>query len=385
MSLKIVQNDFLKKISLKNTRLYLMKHLILVEEANQYAKLSEFNKAISTYEEAISIQPGYVEAYYNLGNLYHQMGELDKAVRNFKKVVALDPDYSKVHPNKTLLVIYFFSKGEINNALETLQTWIKSNPDDALLFNMMGGCYLSLREFKMSIQSYEKALELKPDYAIPQHMINSLKGHTSKSPPKEYVKNLFDDYAERFNDSLVQGLQYKLPFVIKDLIQNISSKSKFAKTIDLGCGTGLSGNGLSEISEHLSGIDISENMISKADELDVYDNLYTGDIVEVLNAVQENFDLFVALDVLIYVGDVESIFKTVHKYSNPESIFVFSTEIQEESGYSLLSSSRYSHSDSYIMNQASGKFVLIKSKDTVLRKEGNNLIHGKIYFFKPYS
>ena len=382
MSLKIVQNDFLKKISLKNTRLYLMKHLILVEEANQYAKLSEFNKAISSYEEAISIQPGYVEAYYNLGNLYHQMGELDKAVRNFKKVVALDPDYSKVHPNKTLLVIYFFSKGEINNALETLQEWIKSNPDDALLFNMMGGCYLSLREFKMSIQSYEKALELKPDYAIPQHMINSLKGHTSKSPPKEYVKNLFDDYAERFNDSLVQGLQYKLPFIIKDLIQNISSKSKFAKTIDLGCGTGLSGNGLSEISEHLSGIDISENMISKADELDVYDNLYTGDIVEALNAVQENFDLFVALDVLIYVGDVESIFKTVHKYSNPESIFVFSTEIQEESGYSLLSSSRYSHSDSYIMNQASGKFVLINSKDTVIRKEGNNLIHGKIYFFK---
>ena len=362
-----------------------MKHLILVEEANQFAKLSEFNKAISTYKEAISIQPGYVEAYYNLGNLYHQMGELDKAVRNYKKVVALDPDYSKVHPNKTLLVIYFFSKGEIHNALETLQAWIKPNPDDALLFNMMGGCYLSLREFKMSIQSYEKALELKPDYAIPQHMINSLKGHTSKSPPKEYVKNLFDDYAERFNDSLVQGLQYKLPFVIKDLIQNISSKSKFAKTIDLGCGTGLSGNGLSEISEHLSGIDISENMISKADELDVYDNLYTGDIVEVLNAVQENFDLFVALDVLIYVGDVESIFNTIHKYSNPESIFVFSTEIQEESGYSLLSSSRYSHSDSYIMNQASGKFVLIKSKDTVIRKEGNNLIHGKIYFFKPYS
>ena len=82
-----------KKISLKNTYLYLMKHSILFEEANQFAKLSEFNKAISSYEEAISIQPYYVEAFYNLGNLYHQIGELDKAVRNFKKVVALDPDY----------------------------------------------------------------------------------------------------------------------------------------------------------------------------------------------------------------------------------------------------------------------------------------------------
>jgi hypothetical protein len=45
-----------EKISLKNRRLYLMKHLILVEEANQFAKLSEFSKAISSYEEAISIQ-----------------------------------------------------------------------------------------------------------------------------------------------------------------------------------------------------------------------------------------------------------------------------------------------------------------------------------------
>jgi predicted TPR repeat methyltransferase len=63
-------------------------------------------------------------------------------------------------------------------------------------------------------------------------------------------------------------------------------------------------------------------------------------------------------------------------------VFVFSIEIQEKSGYSLLPSSRYSHSDRYIMNHASGKFVLIKSKDIVLRKEGNNLIQGKIYFFK---
>ena len=54
----------------------------------------------------------------------------------------------------------------------------------------------------------------------------------------------------------------------------------------------------------------------------------------------------------------------------------------KRSGYSLLPSSRYSHSDSYIMNQASGKFVLIKSEDIVLRKEGNNLINGKIYIFK---
>ncbi len=359
-----------------------MKHLILNEQANEYRKLNQFDNAIIRYEEAISIKPDYAETYYNLGDLYHKLGQLDKAVRNFKKVIVINPDYSQKHKNKILTVIYFFSKGQVTDALETLELLIETNSKDALLFNMLGGCYVNLRQFKMAIQSYEKALEIYPDYAIPQHMLNSLTGHTTKNPPKEYVKNLFDDYAERFDDSLVQGLQYKLPFMIKDIIQKVSSNYKYPKTIDLGCGTGLSGGGLREISEHLSGIDISENMILKAKDLNIYDILHTGDIVEVLNSVQEKYDLFVALDVLIYVGEVESIFKAVHKFCNNESLFIFSTEIQEKDGYSLLKSSRYSHSDSYIMNNASGKFVLLESQNIRLRKEGDNLIDGKIYIFK---
>ena len=138
--------------------------------------------------------------------MQHQLGNFDKAVRNFKKVVSINPEHSKTYSNKILLVIYHFSKGQINDALETLNLLIESNSKDALLYNMMGGCYLGLRQFEMAIQNYEKALALNPDYAIPQHMLNSLKGKTSKHPPKEYVKNLFDDYADRFNESLVQSL-----------------------------------------------------------------------------------------------------------------------------------------------------------------------------------
>ena len=131
-----------------------MKHLILFEEANKLIELNEFNKAISCYEEAISIKSDYVEAYYNLGNLHHRMGNLDKAVRNFKKIVALNPKYSKSHPDKILLVIYYFSKGQIDSALEIITILVKTNAGDALLFNMMGGCYLSLRQFENAILSY---------------------------------------------------------------------------------------------------------------------------------------------------------------------------------------------------------------------------------------
>ena len=43
---------------------------------------------------------------------------------------------------------------------------------------------------------------------------------------------------------------------------------------------------LQGISNNLTGIDISENMISKANELGVYDSLIAGDIVEKLDLIK---------------------------------------------------------------------------------------------------
>ena len=124
-------------------------------------------------------------------------------------------------------------------------------------------------------------------------------------------------------------------------------------------------------------------MISEAKKLDIYDTLIVGDIVEKLNASQEKFDLFVALDVLIYIGDVQLTFEAIRKSCKPDSLFVFSVEIQDENGYSLLKSSRYAHSDEYIMDQTKGLFDLVNSQNVRLRKEGENWIEGKVYVFSP--
>ena len=134
-----------------------MNRNILFEQANKYKELGQFDNAIKSYEEAIQFNPNYVEAYYNLGELQHQLGNFDKAVRNFKKIVSISPEFSRTHSNKILLVIYHFSKGQIDDALETLNLLIESNSKDALLYNMMGGCYLGLRQFEMAIQNYEKS------------------------------------------------------------------------------------------------------------------------------------------------------------------------------------------------------------------------------------
>jgi len=360
-----------------------MKYKLYNIKGKRCAKLGKLDAAISYYEKAISIKPEYVEAHYNLGSANHKLGQLDLAVRSYKKVVAIKPDYAAIHKNKILSVIYFFSKGLVPDAIDVLEALIKNSPNDPLLFNMTGGCYASQGKTDLAIKFYEKALILKPDYAIPQHMLNSLQGNTSKGPPKEYVKNLFDDYAERFDKSLLDQLHYKLPFLIKEIILKTDpTRTRFDKVIDLGCGTGLSGSGLRSISNNLIGIDISINMVAKARDLGIYDSLIIGDIVEILRSAKEKYDLFIALDVLIYIGEVESIFNAIKNCCNKNAVFIFSIETQEGDDYSLLKSSRYAHSENYILNTISEIFKVVGSQETKLRKEGGVWIDGKIFIIQ---
>ena len=361
-----------------------MKYESFNDQGNDLVKKNQLNEALIFFEKALELNSNFVDALNNLGLVQHKLGKLDKAVRTYKKVVAIDSNYALESNNKILSVIYLFSHGDIQEALEILNDLVEKNPKDALLFNMLGGCLVSIGQTEMAIANYQKALEFEPTYAIPRHMLNSLTGYTSKEPPKQYVKNLFDDYAHRFNDALVNNLQYSLPFIIKALIlESNSEKSQYKNVIDLGCGTGLAGKDLKDISTNLIGIDISQNMVFEAKKLNIYDTLIVGDIVEKLNTSQDKFDLLVALDVLIYIGDVQSTFKAVHKSCKPESLFVFSVEVQDKAGYSLLKSSRYAHSDEYIMDQTNGLFDLVNSKNVRLRKEGEIWIEGKVYLVRP--
>lgn len=60
---------------------------------NEYCESGEFEKAVREYEEAISIYPDYVDAYYNLGvTYYHDLKDYQKAANYFQKFLELEPD-----------------------------------------------------------------------------------------------------------------------------------------------------------------------------------------------------------------------------------------------------------------------------------------------------
>jgi predicted TPR repeat methyltransferase len=97
--------------------------------------------------------------------------------------------------------------------------------------------------------------------------------------------------------------------------------------LDLGCGTGLTGEAMRSRVDTIVGVDLSEAILGMADERGCYDDLYLGEAVAFIQGWDEApFDLITATDVLPYLGSLEPMFEAVAKGLTTQGLFLFSTE-----------------------------------------------------------
>lgn len=167
--------------------------------------------------------------------------------------------------------------------------------------------------------------------------------------PAHYVETLFDDYADQFDAHLVGLLGYRAHSTLARHLAALG-RGPFRSALDLGCGTGLCAPLLKPMTQRLVGVDLSSQMMDKAQALGLYDRLVHADIVDYLRGTDERYDLITAADVFIYVGDLEPVFAALEKAMAPNGIFCFSAECAAHEGvdFELLPSLRYAHSGRYL-------------------------------------
>jgi predicted TPR repeat methyltransferase len=173
-------------------------------------------------------------------------------------------------------------------------------------------------------------------------------------------------------------LKYRTPAFLRDAVTRFAPAPSL-DILDLGCGTGLSGETFRPHARTLIGVDISAKMLEIARQRHIYNNLVCGDLVEFLEAQGRNFDLVVAADVFVYVGDLTAVFRTVHRALRPAGLFGFSVEAGGEQDFALGTNLRYAHSAAYLrrLAEAHGFAVeLIEAK--ILRKEDGVDVSGTL-------
>jgi len=51
--------------------------------------------AANLYNETLKKNPNHVDAYYNLGNVFQKLGENQKAKSSYEKAIEINPSYAK--------------------------------------------------------------------------------------------------------------------------------------------------------------------------------------------------------------------------------------------------------------------------------------------------
>jgi predicted TPR repeat methyltransferase len=257
-----------------------------------------------------------------------------------------------------------------------------------------------------------------------KHWLAVMKGDNTATAPPEYVAGLFDGYADHFEEHLVQKLQYNTPTLIaEDLSKANFSVASWRRAADLGCGTGLMCPALRRLGFQgwLEGVDLSEGMLVQAvkkgglstgyarllcgDNLDIFEPLRSVSDAEVVQVErfsvedsascdgpadeESRFDLVVAADVFVYIGNLEPTFKKVAQWLTPGGVFAFSTESMENPNglsYKLTETGRFTHAPSYI-SELSGThgFEICSTRTVVLRMNAGRPVNGHVHVLRQAS
>jgi predicted TPR repeat methyltransferase len=197
--------------------------------------------------------------------------------------------------------------------------------------------------------------------------------------PSDYVEALFDNFADRFDAQLVDNLGYDAPALLADRVA--AHGDRFARILDLGCGTGLAGPHLRRFHGRITGVDLSSGMLARAAERGDHDQLIQAEAVDFLRGASDGFDLIFSADVLVYFGDLAPLFAAAASALPPGGVLAVSTERGEES-WTLLPSARYAHGESYVRQASAPWFDLLDQAEISLRRDATDITPGRLYVMR---
>jgi len=373
----------LPKKAIKNYRIAVKKKPNFVEAHNYLGitlnLVGEIRAGIKELEQATKLKPDYAEAHNNLGKAFYYIGRIGDSLQKYNEALFYKGNYAEAYCNRATLFLYM---GRDQDSIKDYKTALKIKPNYSEAYFGLGNAWNLIGEENKALVNYNKAIQLNPNHLSSKYMVASLTGKAVFSAPKEYVRDLFDNFAGKFDNSLIGKLNYKAPTQLMHMFANAFGQQieKFSMAVDLGCGTGLAGKAFRKYARFMVGIDLSKNMIEKARKKKIYDELIVEDFSKVLGQRIRVFDLFICIDVFIYFGDLSEIFKLLRNRSRSLSVLAFSTEHSDKRSFTLSRFGRFSHSKNYIHSLINEYgFELVSFRTENLRKEGKKWVKGDFY------
>jgi predicted TPR repeat methyltransferase len=273
--------------------------------------------ALDEAREAVSLNPQVAVAVLALGEALLAADALPTAIAELQRALRLDPELTRA---RELIALAWLKAGEADKALEQLRGLENPPP------GMISAC-------------------------------EAIKNATRSDPG--YVRHLFDQFSADYDQRMIGQLAYAAPQILLQLAGLVMPERRRLSILDLGCGTGLAGTAFKAMAARLDGVDLSPAMIEKARTRGIYDRLEVADLETALAAPGSCYDLILAADTLVYLGNLERVFESAHARLCDDGYFLFTVEKSAGADFELGPKRRWRHSETYLrtLAEASGFWV----------------------------
>jgi predicted TPR repeat methyltransferase len=307
-------------------------------------------EATAAYERAIELDPNHANAHNNLGVVLRASGRAVEAEAAYRAAIRIDPDHADAHHNLGVLLNGLGRRREAALCFSKVITLRPKHPEARRLLAL---AHYTLGEVDEAIGVFDEWLREEPDNPIARHMLAACSGRDVPERASDaFVETTFDSFAATF-DAKLAGLAYRAPSLVAEMLAHAGlAPSRSLDILDAGCGTGLCGPLIAPYARRLVGVDLSEGMLARARERDVYDELDRSELTAYLSASPSSFDVIVSADTLVYFGPLDGVAAAVATALRPGGIFVFTVEAlsgaESRTGNALSPNGRYRHAPAYV-------------------------------------
>jgi predicted TPR repeat methyltransferase len=332
---------------------------------------------------ALKLNPRSYDALYALAVLNDWQGHPEIAIRYAMEATKAKPLGCENH---LFLGTVLMNQKHYKEAEQVLRHVLTLRPNQAFAMQLLFNSLYLQRRMDEALEYVKAFLAIEPDNAMMRHFLAMLSGTAAEKPPAIYVSNLFDGYADQFDHHLQQVLGYTIPTLIADTLRGLPAFApmKEASLLDLGCGTGLVAAALKDCTNERIGIDLSSKMLDKARSKQLYSELYELDVVSFMLTSPRKFDLVVAADVLVYIGNLSPFMNAARNVLPANGLLAFTVEkdvIADE--FRLHASGRYTHASPYVERLAATEgYDLLVREDCTIRMENYNPVPGLLFILR---
>ncbi len=336
----------------------------------------ELDEAIAAYRRAIELAPDHANAYSNLGVVLRAKGDVAEAEDAYRAAIRIDPEHADAYNN---LGVLLNAQKRPQEATLCFSRVITLRPKDPEARRLLALAHCMLGEVDEAVQVFEEWLAEEPESPIALHMLAACSGRDVPARASDaFVEATFDSFASSF-DARLAKLLYRAPALVAGMVERSGVRPpKSLDVVDAGCGTGLCGPLVAPYARRLVGVDLSEQMLARAREREVYDELVKAELTAYLGGRPGAFDLIVSADTLVYFGSLDAVAAVAARALRPGGQLVFTVEALDDVGYVLSMNGRYRHSPTYVETALADAGLTPQIVPAELRLEAGEPVAGLV-------